>query len=178
MREALGDIGHPMVLLGKGDGFPLQERWGIRSQIDRDIIDGAARASDEFCLCVRADLVMHAPQGAPFLVEGHVALDKYGAESVFFELLAAPAPGEETALVFTSLHGDHEHAAGSGYMENHRDLRASDMGVRSRSHLQKSRSSISPFPFRYSNCLTRVKARDSNVSLERWIRSKSAAISL
>jgi hypothetical protein len=61
VSEALWHVQRPHVVVVQHESDMLEISWALGSQIDDDVQDGAARASNELTLRCRRILKMHAP---------------------------------------------------------------------------------------------------------------------
>jgi len=96
------------ILSGQFHGHPLLERRRRRSQVHDHVVDSAGRAANQLCFCVRRGLIVHAAQGAFFLVKRNIALDKASSHSAALEFLFAKGPRKEPTIIGRHLQIDNE----------------------------------------------------------------------
>lgn len=80
--EALRDVIHEHILSGELESEPFLVSWGIRSEVNNDVVNGTLHAADEFRLYIWLNLKVHSADGAAFVVERTAGLFDYRVQPV------------------------------------------------------------------------------------------------
>ena len=119
MRTALRDINHITFVGRQNNRNVVLKRGRIKPEVNDDVEYRTARATYQFCLRMRRNLVMHAAQRALSCVEGNATLHEFRVQPVSPELAHAPGAREKAALVWFGLELNVENSWNLGFSEYH-----------------------------------------------------------
>src|SRR5215211_452011 len=99
MPKPLWHVHHLAILGRKRFAEPLAECGGIGPQVENAIPQSAANTSNDFCLGVRRNLIMHAAQRALVDTQRVIHLHKRRSQAGLLKLIAAECAREEPAII-------------------------------------------------------------------------------
>src|SRR3990172_5456588 len=110
VREPLRHVERPVIVGIKFHRNMFQVSRALRTQVQDDVQDRAARAAHELRFRGGRELKMHPAKRASLFAKGDVGLGDYGLKAVFREFLLAERAREETPAVLPALHVNDEGA--------------------------------------------------------------------
>ena len=119
MRKPFGDVNYLAIIRIEKFGIVLHECPGTGAHVDNQIIDSSSCAANQFRFFVRCRLIVDAAEGALFLVERNVALNKSWVEAVGFEFTLTPGTSKKAPFILVPVQLNDERAREVCRRKNH-----------------------------------------------------------
>ncbi len=87
--------------------MPSPIRWGIASDVDSNIVDGALRAANQLSFFMRRRLKVKSTQSSGPFVERYVTLSHSRVQADSFKLVRAKTTRKEAAVIVQGVEFDH-----------------------------------------------------------------------
>src|SRR5215470_713238 len=103
VRKSFGDEQRLIIATAQHFRDILLVGWRFAAQVDDHVVNCPSCATHKLCFGAGSNLVMHAAKRALQFVERYVALHRSWIQAASSELLLAPGPRKEAALIFVLL---------------------------------------------------------------------------